>query len=244
MNQFKCPHCGRMLTVQPVKLTVPKKERMQTFESTAPWQPSHSVPAVPKQEMPSFTEAKRQSPARPATVEGDFAVVALQALGCGVAICILAIGATLQWDLVWWTPVMALGGGFSAAWFILLYSQRKHLWIIETIFGQDIDGDGTIGESRQAEPFVVEWHNKEGKSIKREMWPISEEQVREIAEAHLRRDKRLSKREIAKHTSLSEEKALEVLAWMRSHKMARYADGQTTELTGKGKYLLSQILSS
>jgi hypothetical protein len=232
-----------MLTVQAVKPMTPKTEKTQTYEATAPWQPSHSVPAMPRQEMPAFTEATRRSPARPATVEGDFAVVALQSLGCGVAICILTVGATLQWGLSWWTPVMALGGGFSLAWFILLYSQRKHLWIIETILGQDIDGDGTVGEPRQAEPFVVEWESKEGKRIQRETWPIPEEQVRELAEAHLRHDRRLSKRELARHTSLSEEKALEVLAWMRSHKMAHYVDGQKTELTGKGKYLLRQLLS-
>ena len=227
-----------------MKLTVPEKEKAQTFESTAPWQPSHSVPAVQQPEIPSFTEATRRSPARPATVEGDFAVIALQALGCGMAAAILSIGGIWQGDWPWWSPVIALGSGTSISWFILLYSQRKHLWIIEKVIGLDIDGDGAISEPYQAEPFVVEWHNKEGRSIKRETWPISEKQVREIAEAHLKRGKRLSKRELAKHTSLSEEKALEVLAWMRSHKMAHYIDGQKTELTGKGKFLLDKLLSS
>lgn len=242
MNQFMCPHCGCALRVQSMN---PQSERMRPFEMSVPWQPSHSVAAMPQQpETPQFSEATRRSPARPATVEGDFAVVALQAIGCGVAACILSIGVVVKWHWPWWTPLMVLGGGSAVAWFVLLVGQRKHLWIIETITGRDIDGDGAVGEPRQAEPFVVEWESKEGKSIKRETWPISEEQVREIAEAHLRRGKRLSKRELAKHTSLSEEKTLEVLAWMRSRKMARYVDGQKTALTGKGSYLLSQLLSS
>jgi len=229
-----------------VQVVSPKqsKKEMQTLESTAPWQPSHSVSTMPQQEIPQFSEATRRSPARPATVEGDFAVVALQALGCGVAVCILAVGATLQWDLPWWTPIMALGGGFSVAWFILLISQRKHLWIIETIIGQDIDGDGAVGEPK-SKTINIEVIDPENRQIAYDVLPADEEMLRDIAIAVFKKQCAFSRRELAQATSLSENDIITLQTEMRRHGYARYKGGKPnagTELTRKGEILLRHLL--
>jgi len=156
-------------------------------------------------------------------------------------------GVAWDWWPWWIVPVIFVGTFIAVAfvmWFKLLGSHRKLLWLVEIITGKDWDKDHQIGQPRKLEPFCVDWTDRENKRKEKHYWPIPEEQVREIGKAHLRRGASLSKRELAKHTSLSEEKALEVLAYMRQKAYAHYVDGNKTELTGRGDYFFSRLLST
>jgi len=143
---------------------------------------------------------------------------------------------------------------YVGIWFLLLIVDRVTLLlneiieVAERIFKKDINQDGLIGgqqESvpRKAEPFEVVWTDPEKRQLQLHGWPVPEEQVKEVGEAYFS-GVDLSKRELAKHTSLGQDKALEVLNYMRRKAYAHYIDGNTTELTGRGEHFFSILLSS
>jgi hypothetical protein len=250
--QLRCPGCGYALA-ELGENTVKRfdsgwqREEMQDF--------GYSVPAVAGAEsapapMPGAIYTKQQ-PARPASVPSDVLTPFWQAVISGAMIAFVSILVTVGGFLLdawpWWViPIVffcafVIVSGFW--WFKLLGAHRKLLWLVEMITGKDLDQDGQKGPPRQAEPFCVEWTDRENKRKEKHYWPVPEAQIREIGQAHLR-GVNLSKRELAKHTSLSEEKALEVLAYMRQKAYAQYVDGNRTELTGRGEWFFKQLLSS
>lgn len=241
---YPCPHCGRLIEARAIN---PGRFReMQTFESSRRWEPSHSVPALPVQSEPriDFTEAVRQSPARAATVESDFSVIALQAIGCGVAACLLSIGATFAFDWPWWVPIVTLGGTMSLAWFVLLMDQRKLLRVVERIIGRDIDGDGAIGTPERPS-ISIEVTDPENRQIAYDVLPADEEMLRDVALAVFKKDCPFSRRELARMTRLSEDEVINLQTAMRRHGYAKYRGGKPnagTELTKKGETLLRHFL--
>jgi len=156
-----------------------------------------------------FTEAVRQSPARPATVESDFLVIALQAIGCGVAACLLSIGASFAFDWPWWVPVVTLGGTMSLAWFVLLTDQRKLLRVVERIVGRDIDGDGAVGEP-EPPSISIEVTDPENRQIAYDVLPADEDMLRDVALAVFRKGCSFSRRELASSTSLSSDEIIKL----------------------------------
>lgn len=248
MIQFKCPYCKGRLAIQSVRGNSPIK---RGFKRQA-WQEFHLDMGSEDAPVLAGTSFTRRQPARAASVESDVKVPFFQAMICG-AIASLAtllggVGLAAKQHWAWWIPPGAALTAFVAvmalAWASLLGAHRQLLWLVEEITGQDLDQDGETGQPREPEPFLVEWTDGQNRRQERHHWPVPEEQVREIAKAHLMQGANLSKREIAKHTSLSEEKALEVLAFMRNKAYARYMDGNRTELTGRGEYFFSQLLST
>lgn len=224
-----------------------KRERWQEFGYSVPAAlGTESAPAP----MPGATYTKRQ-PARPASVESDVLVPFWQAvisavLG-GVLVLVITVFLSIENEWSLWVPPLSFLGATAlilfCAWLWRLGAHCKLLWLVEMITGKDLDQDGQKGPPRQAEPFCVEWTDRENKRKEKHYWPVPEAQIREIGQAHLR-GVNLSKRELAKHTSLSEEKALEVLAYMRQKAYAQYVDGNRTELTGRGEWFFKQLLSS
>jgi hypothetical protein len=241
---YPCPHCGRMIEARAV--SPGRFKKMQTFEMSRRWEPSHSVPALPAQSEPrvDFAEAVRQSPARPATVESDFLVVALQAIGCGVAACLLSVGLTFGLDWPWWVPVVTLGGTMSLAWFVLLTDQRRLLRVVEKIVGRDIDGDGAVGVPERP-AISIEVTDPENRQIAYDVLPANEEMLRDVALAVFSKDCPFSRRELARTTNLSEDEIIGLQTSMRQHGYARYKGGKPnagTELTKKGEALLRHFL--
>lgn len=222
---------------------------MRRFESSKRWNPSQTVPAIPHQPQLGFAEVTRSTPARPATVESDFKVVALQAAGCAIAAFLPALGLTIIKGWSWWIPPSALVGAFSLSWFVLLFDQRKLLRIVETVIGKDIDGDGFEGQPQpepEKPPFRIQVESEGGRVIRFDDLPVDEETMVQVAAAVLQRGCNLSRRELAGATNLSEEKANELLEQMRFLRYARYkgATGNAgTELTNKGSVLLEHLLS-
>lgn len=252
--QLRCPGCGYALAelgegaVKRFDKSGWKREEMQELGYAVPTAIGADPAPAP---MPGATYTKQQ-PARPASVPSDVLTPFWQAVISGTMIAFVTIPITIggvlfdMWS--WWVVPITVACAFIAVtgfvWFKLLGSHRKLLWLAETITGKDLDGDGQRGRPRKPEPFCVDWTDRENKRKEKHYWPIPEGQVREIGEAHLLRGASLSKRELAKHTSLSEEKALEVLAYMRSKAYAIYVDGNRTELTGRGDYFFSRLLST
>jgi hypothetical protein len=220
------------------------------------WQDfGYTMPTVGAQApalMAGETYIKKQ-PARPASVESDVITPFWQAVitAVSVTVALLFLGLLIvsirgEWPLqirYVFGFLFLLTTIFLLAWLYLLGAHRSLLWFVETITGKDLDGDREKGKPEK-EPFPVEWTDKENKKQERHYWPIPEEQVREIGKAHLHQGVSLSKRELAKHTSLSEEKALEVLKYMRQKAYAQYVDGNTTQLSGRGEYFFKQLLST
>ena len=139
---------------------------------------------------------------------------------------------------------MALGGGFCVAWFALLISQRKHLWIIETIIGQDIDGDRAIGKP-EPKTINIEVSDPENRQIAYDVLPADERMLRDVAIAVFKKGCAFSRRELTQSTSLSENEIIALQTEMRRHGYARYKGGKPnagTELTRKGEILLRHFL--
>lgn len=114
--------------------------------------------AVPA--LPEFTEAKRISPARPASLESDVKVPLAQAAITG-GVAIIGIGMlalAFHWPIV---IAPAVGGGvFILAWVVLLIDHRSLLKTIETIINRDLDGDKRVGPVAMP-PVRVEYHEHE-----------------------------------------------------------------------------------
>lgn len=253
MVTFTCPDCGHTFHIpegQPVITPQGPFEKMRSFQSSTRWNPSQTVPAIPHQPQLNIEEVTRSAPARPATVESDFNVVILQAAGCAMAAFLPALGLTIMYEWSWWIPPSALVGGFSISWFLLLIDTRKLLRMVETVIGRDIDGDGMVGQSQpppRKPPLRIQVESKGGRVIQFDELPVDEddeETMIRVATAVLQRGCNLSRRELAKETNLSEERANELLEQMRRLGYARYKGASPntgTELTNKGRVLLEHF---
>lgn len=96
---------------------------------------------------PTFTEAHRTSPARPASTESDVVVPLLQSLITGVIVGLPAgtfVALVCQWP--WWSaPAIAVGVIIPAVWLHRLGAHTRALWTVERVIGRDLDGDRQVG---------------------------------------------------------------------------------------------------
>jgi len=128
-----CPYCGK-----PLKIHVGRVHpqlgpgwdyaRPTTFESSA-WPGGIAGGS----DLAGSVEARRQAPARPANVESDVFVPAMQSIATGIAVANPTIAMTLWLRWPWWSPLLAGGVTVTIFWFQLLGAHRKLLWIVETV---------------------------------------------------------------------------------------------------------------
>jgi hypothetical protein len=134
---------------------------------------------------PTFTEAHRTSPARPASTESDVVVPLLQSLITGVIVGLPVgtfVALAFQWP--WWSaPAIAIGAVIPAVWLHRLGAHSRALWTVEKIFNRDVDGDSFTGEPpRQSFEMEV----KTGRTIQRFDMPGRLEQFYTLARGILR----------------------------------------------------------
>jgi hypothetical protein len=152
---FRCESCGKEYRISieevhphplmPVAVGGGDWTRMRPMaDSVKPWKAEEATPPIPQ-----FTEARRTSPARAASVESDVSVPLLQSLITSVIISAgsVPLVAALHWP--WYITPMVGGGTLGLSWLLLLADHRSLLRVVETVINRDIDGDGQIGNQKK-----------------------------------------------------------------------------------------------
>lgn len=198
------------------------------FEASRPWeapiaQPVAQPHVIGRPVVPRDPVMTRyvQLPLTAAIIFGLFGAILLTAIAAGLAVWLKARG--------WWlasvpaTFIVSGAGTAAYVWFRLFNRGMEILEFLERLTGVDFNADGAIGKPTQPETVTVEVINREERNIRRYNLPVEDiETLRQVARAVLQLRCNLSKRSLAKHTSLSEEKALTLLAAMREKGLARF----------------------
>jgi len=257
MNVFTCP-CGRRYEIVEKGEETDMKRGLlsrlfgpREFEASRPWeapiaQPVAQPHVIGRPVVPRDPVMTRyvQLPLTAAVICGLFGAILLTAIAAGLAVWLGARG--------WWlasVPVTFIVGAVGIAayfWFRLFNRGMEILEFLERLTGMDLDNDSAIGKP-EPEVIVVEIVNREGRSIRRIELPVKDAKtLRQVAHAVLQLGCNLSKRSLAKHTSLSEEKALALLAAMREKGLARFNTKDKPEsgtaLTKDGLDLFESLL--
>lgn len=149
-----CPNCGenqkrpsrgyRLLTAYRGY----RRRHRQTFENNAvvPWEDNSPPLSAPVGGNNAYFEARRERPARAMNIESDFISPLLQAMGLigfvTLSMLYLAWQMEFAWHLACFTGLVA-GGLF---YLIIVLSNRRLLWVAESIIKEDLDGDGQVGQ--------------------------------------------------------------------------------------------------
>jgi len=192
------------------------------------------------------------TPARLASLESDVFVPVLQGVAIGLSVGILGgvvtlmLGgpiAELQGGLLWaWAGRLAgvsfaLGLSGSVVAFVL--GHRRAIWRRERRLGQDLDGDGYIGEPERVTIEIRDPDNK--KQTRYVDLPVSLDELTAIAVAVLRNGKTFSRPGL--RGVLSQGKYNRLAATMVKRGLARDLPGNRRELTGAGRAILRKMLS-
>jgi hypothetical protein len=259
MSSFTCPYCGHRCIVEREEEEIDMKrgllERLfkpREFEASRSWEASVAQPVAQPQVVgrpvvprdPVMTRYVKL-PLTAAVIFGLFGAVLLAAITAGLAVWLKAQG--------WWlasVPAVSIVGAAGIAayvWFRLFNRGMEILEFLERLTGVDINADGSVGKPAGPEVIIVEIVNREGRNIRRIELPVKDaETLRQVAHAMLQLGCNLSKRSLAKHTPLSEEKALVLLAAMREKGLARFNTNDKpqsgTTLTKDGLDLFESLL--
>jgi hypothetical protein len=104
----------------------------------------------PAPELSSGETATFETPIRAQNIESDWAVPVLQALTSGGAVALVSVPfAVLFSEIPWYTPLVVWPTVAGGAWFVTSISAHKLLMLVEEFVGQDIDGNGQIGNERE-----------------------------------------------------------------------------------------------
>ena len=186
-------------------------------------------------------------PGRLATVESDLTVPVGQALAVGLAagvavgVCTLLLGgpiAGLRGGALWaWSGrlagvIGALATAVTTAFFVL--ASRAALRRFEVTTGQDIDGDGVVGEP---ESVKVELHNN--KQVRFIDLPVSVGKLRDVARAVLWHGKAFSRP--ALHGVLTQTEYHKLAREMVRRGLVRDLPGNKRELTPAGRAILAKF---
>jgi len=101
--------------------------------------------------------AEVQAPARAADLVADLLVPVGQSVVTAVVLAsVLTFAAAHVWQLqdlgpVWLGVFLVV---LAAAWLMLLGQHRRLLWRLEVLAGQDVDGDGQVGQPAERLVFV------------------------------------------------------------------------------------------
>jgi hypothetical protein len=230
----KCPHCGKLL---------PPGKGWERREI--------SIFGAGHVAVDPGVEYERRTPARDASIESDVAVPAAQSvitallLGSGGGAFAAVAGAPRS-------LLIGVGVGATAAtisWLSLLSDHRRLLWTFETVTGQDVDGDGSIGQPDQhQEPVTVEIVKRERKnhtSMHYVNLGLSEGELKRVANALLVRREPLSRRGL--EDVLESERYSKFLDALLKANLA-YPKGKSlnagVELSGPGRFFFRQYLEN
>ena len=217
---FTCPACGASLVVGVLR------------GGARGWQRDRQFPIG----EPGAAELSREMPVGKASVESDVRVPLLQAAITALVITLVTATVTVARHWHWTTPILIGVITFALAWWLLLLDHRKLLRQIETVVGQDLDGDGQVG-------FTVEIVDKTDgkKQIKYIHFPARPGEVKRFAQAALEGQLTVYGRH---HLSRGTYERLRdeamsrgLLAWRGE------ARNQGVELTAVGRHVFSRLVA-
>lgn len=222
-----CPHCGQPL---------PGGD-WQRIPGASPFY-SGTAAAT----LPPGASWRRQTPARKPEFISDVGVPGAQATITGL---LAGIGAGLATG-DWLTGLIAGGVTLGAAWFWFLGGSQKTIWLVETITGADLNGDGATGQpaTPARQNIRVELVQDEPGSAHRLLvdLPINDSKARAMAGALLNNGASFSRRGLAGILSDTEysqtQTALLAAGLLRQRGEAKNSG---FEITGKGKAVLRQL---
>lgn len=197
---------------------------------------------------------ERSKPIRPARLESDVWVPALQSVISGaVGALVIGCGSALAgagWRSFLWAGIGG-AGCLGLAWAVILGEHRKALVAVERLVGRDLNGDGFVGRPAQAaprEPLRVEvTETNERGHLRRVRYValpanITDQDLHRVACAVLQDGKPFSKRGLG--GVLNPEKYSGVYRPMLRGGMIRYTNGVSAgagvELTASGRSFLRQ----
>ena len=130
---------------------------------------------------------ERRTPARPASVESDVLVPAIQAAISGLLAGLLAGIVGLVAGAERPATIGAVAGAvvLASTWALGLRDRRALLWAIERTIGADLDGDGDVGPPER-EPVRIEVVDRKRKAIRFLDVDLSDEQLAGLARTVLR----------------------------------------------------------
>jgi hypothetical protein len=162
MNEFNCPHCGRLISVSKhdTAYGVPWRPMRTLSDSSVRYgDVARTQPATPE-----FSEAYRDTPARPPSVEADWSVPVRRAFMTGTlfgpviggVVGIVTPEVNFWHDLLW--GLVITGGTVAASWLFFLSRSDSTLWIREKIINKNINKDNHAGKP----PTIrIEYEDKE-----------------------------------------------------------------------------------
>jgi len=154
---MNCPHCGRLIRIQ-----ISKDDTAFGPVYSRPWTQMRPMadsarrfgdvaqPTSPTN-LPEFSEATRDTPARAPSTDADVNVPWRRSLITGLlfgpviggALGILTPNVPFFKDVYW--LLIITGGTVAGSWVLFLATSDSTLWIREKIINKDIDRDGHIG---------------------------------------------------------------------------------------------------
>lgn len=175
-----CPYCGKAINLTRADGGGVPWATLRPFElsTSTPWATAHDFPA-----RPDFAEYVRSEPVRAATVESDFSVVFLQAVGSGLFVGLLGGGLAVWLGWPWFAPVASGLVTASVVWFGALADSRSMLRRVERVVNRDLDGDGDIGPQTVQHEYTVKEQRADGSTSWQVLvgLPLEPESLREFA---------------------------------------------------------------
>lgn len=185
---------------------------------------------------------RRQTPARKPEVVSDVVVPGAQAAITGILAGIG--GGLIAGD---WIAGLTIGGLVTGgAWFWFLGGSQKTIWLVESITGADLNGDGLAGQpaTPARQNIRIELAQDEPGSAHRRLidLPIDDNKARAMATALLNNGASFSRRGLAGILSDTEysqtQTALLAAGLLRQRGEAKNSG---FDITGKGKAVLRQL---
>jgi hypothetical protein len=200
-------------------------------------------------------EIRYERPSHQPTTGADVVVPLLQSLISG-AVAAVVTGSILgvinhqtgtlgAWVI--WGALGAFAMITGAVWASLLTDHRRLLWEIETWTRQDLDGDGATGKP-QAEPLRVrvEEQKTTGASWADYSLPVSQRELTSIAKSIHGGAHKWSRRDIASHPYIGDDRARDLLAALERGGFLHYPAGRNhpdgAQLTAKGRALVNGLI--
>jgi len=191
-------------------------------------------------------QVERRLPARPASLEADVVVPALQALITGIVAAVLSMAIAGALHVPRW-PTVGLAVGVLAwglAWAWLLRDHQALLWQVERTTGLDLDRDGDVGPPPKPRVVTAEVIEHQPRRIRYVDVPLSDEELKRLAHAVLGPGAEFSRRQLPDGLLSTEQYGAVVEAMTRGGLLVWRGRGPNAgvELTGAGRAFLRQWL--
>jgi len=190
--------------------------------------------------IPSGASWERRQPSGKAELIGDVLVPMLQATVTGI------VGAMVGGLVGGHLGAAAIGGAvsFGLSWLVLLVDHRAALWAIETVAGQDIDGDQVVGnpDPEPVSTVRVELAQRHpgGQRLRFVDLPIDDDKLSDVALAVLRNGSPFSRDGLSSVLSQTEYRRLS--GAMVEAGLLHDLPGNRRELSASGRALLRRLV--